>query len=224
MKKIVLLLAVCLALAAAGFADSGGPAVYINNQAQVPQSSVMVDSNGDCWVDANYVPLTQAEKDKLSNSTLNYQEFYQGNAFLDLTALASFLGWKLTNSGGTVTVNTPSYQPLTSSTPAGGGGGRPSVTTDIAYTPSASEVLQQQQDQMDAQSDDLPPYMYYFSGPDDGGYGGYDNYNYHDHNLNPNNRLYSGGNSFSAAQADFHSAASSFHGGGGGGFHGGGRR
>ena len=147
-----------LALSVSGFAQSSVPAVYINNQPAVPSGGVMMDEKGDCWVNSNYVPLTQADRDKLSNATINYQNFYQGNAFLDISAIAPLLNWQITAQGGSLTVTTPGYQPLTSVQT----GNQPSVVSNVGNLQSQQKALG------NTQSNSLPPYLYYFSGPEDG--------------------------------------------------------
>jgi len=175
MRKMVWILAFCLAVWAPGLAGPA-PLIYINNQAAVPADSVLVDARGDCWVDAAYLPLTPDEKVRLGESKLAYQEFYQGEAYLNLNLIAPALGWTVSGKKGTLIVTTPAYRPFT------GSGeppeeNRPSVTTVISYTPTQSEVRQQQQDAADAYFNNYtPPYMYYYSGADTGYYGNYGGY------------------------------------------------
>lgn len=189
MKKIAFTLTLWLVLTLAGFSDTLTPAVYINGQGALPAGAVMVDDNGACWVNANYLPLTQDESSRLSASSLNYQEYYQGVNFLNLTAVAAFLGWNFSQDGSGIKVYTSSYlapaqAPAPQATPqAADAPEQTSTTVNINDQPSTAEVVGQ------LAADTLP--MIYYMNNDDyvGGVPvGGNTYNYNQYNhYGPNN-------------------------------------
>jgi len=164
MKKICWSALILLVLTLPGFSLPVGkiaPSVYINNQASVPNNSLFMDSQGVCWVDSAYVPLSSEENQKLNGSGLEYKSFYQGKAYLDLMTVADCLGWQTKAGGNDLFVYTSSYKPLQvqSYPPASPGGGQPSQTM-VIQKPADTKT-----DVNSPGSFSLPPYMYYYSGP-----------------------------------------------------------
>lgn len=131
--------------------------IYIDGRAALPPEAWITDKNGDCWVLADVIPLTEDNRQILRDSGLDYKIFRQGKAFYDLTLLAGLLHWRTENQAGELYFYTGDYHPLESESAPGD---KPSQVLNVVKAPSPAKT-----DSGLSGAYRMPPYWYYNSGP-----------------------------------------------------------